>query len=289
VRQHLRGLLALVGVLAFGLMTGCAERPPPPPAEAPSPAAPSSTATGPMPRYQSVPELNQALTDQLRTDRTIRFTNESSMPLQPSLALSGDGEIGYDYDGFRMRSHQQIRTADSAPTDLWVLMVPGTNYLRAPPGMLKLPPSTPWVAVVPGADNDATRAFGPLLDLIRQSVDPTLVFSPYGSALTLVSADPEQLGPTPTMHYSVRLDVPRGAAEAPLERVRQLLARVQQSGTTSIDTQVWLDADNHLVQLESASPVASTQVTTLVSRVRYHDWGRLVVIDAPPAAQVVGH
>lgn len=297
MRRHRRGLLVLVGALVLGLIAGCADNAPrpatpaaPPPSQsspAPAPSAPAPS-PGPLPRYQSVPELDQALTDRLHTDRTVRFTNDSAMGRQPGLALTGNGELGYDYDGFRMHSHQQVRTADSAPTDLWVVMVPGVSYLRAPPEMLKVPPSTPWIGVVPGADNDSARAFGPLLDLIRQSVDPTLLFSPYGPAITLVSANPEPLDSIPTRHYLVRLDVPRGATEAPLVSVRQLLARLQQSGTTSIDTQVWLDATDHLVQVELATPAGSTQITTLTSRVRYRDWGRPVTFAAPPAEQVVG-
>ncbi|HEY1973708.1 MAG TPA: hypothetical protein VGH89_37560 [Pseudonocardia sp.] len=266
------------------MVTSCGASPPPIRLQPASGAAPPAS-SGALPRYQSVEQLNQAVTNQLRADRGATFSNDSEVHTQPVLSLTGSGTLRSDDAGFAMQTHQQIHTPGSAPTDLWMVMLPDMSYLRAPPEIIKLPPATPWIAVPPGTDSDAGKALGPLVDLVRQSVDPTRLFSPYGSALSLVQAGPEQLDGTPTMHYLVRLDVALGQLQAPGTDTRQVLGRLLAGGLTSMDIQLWLDGQNRLNRIELTAPVPSAG-TTVLSKVRYQDWGQPVTITAPAANQL---
>jgi hypothetical protein len=280
-------LILTAGTLAMA--TGC-HRPPADTAAAAQVAASSLAADAsapprPLPRYQTIPQLSEVLAARMRTDRTASFTDDATVNALPPIQLTGEGTIRIDDNGFWTQTHQLYSTPGASDSDLWVVLVPGAGYFKAPPEVTKLPVARPWIAVHPGGTDGATQQIGPLVDAVRQSIDPTRILTPYGDALTLVQASPDQLDSTPTMRYLVRLNVARGQLVTPEAGVKELLGEVLASGVGSMDSQLWLDARNRLVQMAVTAPVPSAG-TTVSTRVRYSHWGEPVTIAAPPANQL---
>jgi hypothetical protein len=221
----------------------------------------------------------------MRADRTALFTDDALVHAQPPIHLVGEGRLRVDDAGFWAQTHQLFNTPGASVSDLWVVLVPGFGFLRTPPEMSGLPQARPWVEVRQYGTDGASVQYGPLVDTVRQAVDPTQLLTSYGDALSLVRADPDQLDDTPMTHYQIQLDVARGQLTSPAAATKNLLGKVLASGTNTIDFQLWLDTHNRLRQMTVTTPVPSAS-TTVTTTARYSAWAEPVTITLPPPAQV---
>jgi hypothetical protein len=267
-------LLLVLPLVALALLTGCG-----------STAAPAAApgAESPLPRYASITELATAVSARQKQDRTATLTLTGGVAGQPGTALSGQGALRFDETGTSARLSERVPTG-GGPADVDLVALPDAAYLKLPPSA-GLPAGKSWLRVVPGGTDPVSQRFGPTLQSMRESADPTRTIARYGDATTIVEAVEEPLDGVRSMRYRMRLDLVRAAASSTDPTTKANLERTVRAGAATAEYTMWLDAQNHIERVLLNQSIPGNQ-GTFGLEIRMRDWGRPVDISPPPADQV---
>ncbi|WP_445188221.1 hypothetical protein ACTXG6_13975 [Pseudonocardia sp. Cha107L01] len=284
LRRAPRGVAAAALTVAAGLLAtllaGCGAGTP-----AGAPAAPPAP---PLVKYTTLAQLGTATGTQMKADRTAKLTVTGGSSGGPAQATTnGDGAISFDPTGSSMRLTEQVQPAGApTPLELGFVVLPDEAYVKPPPGVgFPIPPGKSWLRIQPNATDPVSQQFGQLVQALRANADPTLSFTRFGDAATIVSSAEDPLDGAPAVRYLIRVDVAKAAAQAQDPTVAQSLRQTVQNGVSAVESSLWLDARNHPLRVLLAQPLPAGQGTYTVEA-RYREWGQPVQISAPPADQV---
>lgn len=277
--------IAPVSVLLLtALLTGCGGAT----EETAAPAAPSAPAAdAPLPRYATLAELGAATAAQQKIDKTAKIALNGGLSGQTQSALTGEGALRYDEAGAAMQITQRIQAGGGTPQELELVVLPDTAFIRPPlSSSAGMPPGKTWLRIRPTATDPASVQFNQMIQAIRDNADPTKSFAQFGDAITIVDAAEEQLDGQRTMRYKLRVDLVRAADRQPDPALKQNLQQSVQTGLTTLEYTLWVDAQNRLSRVLVDQPLPQNQGTFTLDA-RYRDWGQPVQIDPPPADQVL--
>lgn len=269
--RTLRALLpAALSLLA--LVAGCTT------SEPGSPAGVDSAGGGEVIRYQNLAELAEAVTSRQREDQTVRF--EISSP-DPAAGISGSGVSRIDEAGAAARVTMRVPTTPGAPGgDTEVVLLPGEVFLKLPPE-LAIQPGKPWVRVTPDGSGPLSQAFGPLLDQLANTADPTAQLQRYQEAFTIRGVAEQERAGAPVAVYDVDVDI---------ARLGQLMSEQGQPSPvsalppgTELALRLALDGDD---RLREAVTTVTLQGRPMEIVTTFSGWGEPVDISPPPPEQV---
>lgn len=269
----------LIGTISIGGLAGCSGGDPEPPSAASAPAP-----DAPLPKYATVVDLAAASAAQQKIDKTAKITLTGGQGGQG--ALTGDGSLRYDEAGAAMQIVQRIQAGGGAPQELELVLLPDDAFLRPPPGTSGLPAGKTWLRFKPNATDAKSVAFNQSIQAIRNNADPTKSFAQFGDAISITDAAEDQLDGLRTMRYKLRVDLAKAAERQPDPALKKSLQDSAQTGLTTLEYTLWVDAQNRLARVLVDQPLPGAQGTFSLDA-RYRDWGQPVQIDPPPADQVL--
>jgi hypothetical protein len=253
------------------------------------PTTTSPAPIAPLREFTSLAELSAATSAQQKLDRTARITvtgGQTNQAGQPQSTINGDGSLRYDDAGPVLQLTEKLESGGGAPVQLGVVVLPDVAFVRPPPNAgLTLPPGKTWVRIAPASTDPVSKQFGQLVTAIRDNADPSKTFSQFGDAVTIVETAQEQLEGSPAVRYRLKVDLVKAAANQTDPAVKQNLQQSVQSGLTSLEYALWLDAQNRLVRVLVDQPLPRNQGAFTLDA-HYRDWGQPVEIEQPPADQV---
>ncbi|MGZ4451956.1 MAG: hypothetical protein ACXVWX_03385 [Nocardioides sp.] len=163
-----------------------------------------------------------------------------------------------------------------------VVLLPSAFYVRLPASS-GIAAGRPWLEIARGTGGDAaSKAFGPLMDQLKQSFDPQGNLGVLRATTSIKPSGTERIGGVPTTKYVAVVDLAKAsrlAAGSLAEQYRTLL----QSGVTTVRYSIWVDGDQLPRRFRTVVPMPQGDVTATGT---YTDWGKPVRIQAPPAGQV---
>lgn len=268
------------------LLGGCGEAP----NGSGAPTGPASTTApasdAPLPRYISLTELGAATAARQKADRTAKITIVGGLSGQLPRGISGDGALRFDDAGPAMQITQRIQAGNGAALELGLVVLPDAAFVRPPANAdSALPPGKTWLRVDARSPDPVISQFGQLVQAIRDNADPTKSFAQFGAAVTIVEASEEPLDGVRAVRYKLRVDLAKAAARQADPTIKQSLQQSVQSGLTTLEYTLWLDASNRTMRVSVDQPLPGDQGSFTLD-VRYRDWGQPVQIDPPPADQV---
>lgn len=99
----------------------------------------------------------------------------------------------------------------------------------------------------------------------------------------------EQLDGTPVTRYEITAAIAAAAKQATDPKTQGEFAELIEKGIQTVQSTVWLDAQNRPLKLRSTLPLSKLDkngVIDVVKEVTFDHWGEAVLIAAPPADQV---
>lgn len=272
-------LLLAVAVSVAGL-AGCSSDT----QEAPAPSTPAADA--PLPKYATLAELGAATAAQQKIDRTAKITLNGGLAGRSQSGLTGDGSLRFDDTGASMQITQRIQAGGGTPQELELVLLPDDAFLRPPAGSSGLPAGKTWLRIRPNSTDPVSTQFSQMVQAIRDNADPTKSFAQFGDAISIVDTAEEQLDALRTMRYKLRVDLAKAAERQPDPGLKKSLQDSVQSGLSTLEYTLWVDAQNRLARVLVDQPLPQNQGTFSLDA-RYRDWGGPVQIDPPPADQVL--
>ncbi|HEX4356390.1 MAG TPA: hypothetical protein VH141_02635 [Pseudonocardia sp.] len=259
--------------VAAGLLAGCASHeklPPPPPP--------------PLPMFSSAADLGTAIGAAQKTARTATVTLTGSIEGQPKSDVDGVGVIRMDDEGPSMQVAEQLDRGPGVPGDVDLVILPSTVYLK-PPADIALPPRKTWLQVTPESRDTFVQGFNPLIDSLRDSLQPSEMITRFGDAVSIVDSAQEPIDGTPAVRYDLRIDLTKAAADRGNPASAQAAKTAVTAGQTTQDLKMWVDEKNNLVRTTSSQQTSGTPgVFTLDAH--YGEWGKPIKIAPPPLEEV---
>jgi hypothetical protein len=164
-----------------------------------------------------------------------------------------------------------------------IVLLPGASYVRMPESY-GLPRGKPWLKITIEArdsDDALTTSLRPSLAAMRGLVDPRFGLAMLDSAVTVKAVGKDHLDIVDTTKYLATIDVARNAdAEgAAGEAARDLLHQ----GVKTLKAYLWVTSSGLPHQLSVVTPLPKGAVTRVFT---YQQWGKIVVIKAPPLSHI---
>ena len=254
------------------------------------PTAASPAPSAPLPKFNSPDELGSATAAQQKLDKTARITvtgGQTNQAGQPQSTINGDGSLRYDDAGPTMQLSEKVESGGGTPMQLGLVVLPDVAFVRPPPNAgVTLPAGKTWMRIDPSSSDPVTKQFGQLVAAVRDNADPTKAFAQFGDAVTITESTQEQLEGSPSVRYRLRVDMAKAAENQTDPTLKQNLRQSVQSGLTTLDYTLWVDAQNRLARVLVDQPLPQDQGTFTLDA-HYRDWGQPVQIDQPPADQVL--
>ena len=151
-----------------------------------------------------------------------------------------------------------------------IVLVGGQLFLQSE--AFGLPAETPWVAVVPGGTDPVSQAVGPTLDELTRNAHPSQNLGILAGATALTVGGTETVDGVETTRYDATIDLAQAReqlSDSTAANADQLLA----AGVTTVDTSVWVGADDLLRRFTMSMAVGSQRIESTAS---YRQWGEPV-------------
>ena len=159
--------------------------------------------------------------------------------------------------------------------DLRLIRVDGTTYAKLPEALTHL--SKPYVLVSASSSNPTIRSLANSLDSALASASLGSVGVFIGAASSVKDDGSQNLGSTPTTHYSVVVDPSKLPSSYPGR------ATLLHAGLRALPVELYLDGAGRPVQVTEKVTAAGQTVDTKITAGNYN---KPVVIKAPPKDQV---
>lgn len=144
----------------------------------------------------------------------------------------------------------------------------------------------PWLKANTASKDAAAQELLQMQKDLAKSADMK-DFMPPGSRIT--STADEQLDGTPVTRYEITADAAAAAKQATDSTTQGEFADLIKAGVATVQTTVWIDAQNYPRKLHATLPLSKLGkkgVVDEVKEVTFDRWGEPVSITAPPADQV---
>lgn len=236
-------------------------------------AAPVTSPASPQPR--SGQALFASMTAAMAEVETARVTFSSSIGQRQ---VTGTGAFRFG----DARSAADLTVTVPGQGRVRVVLLPKAFYLKLP-ASAGVPTTRPWLRVADGARADAfSKAFGPLVDQLRQSFDPESNLGVLKATTSIRASGREVVGGVKTTKYTATVDLAKAeqVAKGSLEAQYKTLV---QSGVKTMTYSLWVDGDQLPRKFTAA---VTTPQGDLTASGTYSDWGKPVSIQAPLASQL---
>jgi hypothetical protein len=225
-----------------------------------------------------------AATKSTASTSRMAITVDVSQPGSSSLEITGTGE--FDYAKHAGDLTEKIPSVAGNPGgSVEIREIGQTVYVKVPNAP---DPSKPWVktdASTFGAQNGGTQASDPsqFLSYLR------------GASTGITDEGTETVRGEATRKLKANLDLRKAAAKLPQAQRQAVEQAIQQLGTSTIPTVVWIDDQGRLRKMSFSLDVSSAGQTTgggspqtahLSLTLELFDYGVPVKVTAPPSAQV---
>lgn len=274
-----RTISALSALLLVGSLAACGSADP-----KTAPAGSTATATGSgasstppaEPVALSGSQLFASMTQAMAAKKTAAVHFESSFGTQ---TVSGGGAFRFAASDFAA----DMSVVLPGQGKVRAILLPGAFYLRLP-AAAGLQAAKPWLELsAKGGGNDPfSKAFGPLMDQLKQSFDPQSSLGLLKATTTVEPAGTERVGGVETTKYVATVDLAKAAALAK-GAVAQQYRTLLDSGVTTLQSSIWVDGQNLPRRFSTVVPSAQGDVTATGT---YTDWGKPVTVKAPPRSQI---
>lgn len=252
-------------LLAAAVGTACGGPPPPPP----------------LPRYASVTDLGRAIGDQLKKDKTAKINLMQSMTGgDPEPNANVEQVLDYAPAGLSVQLDTRLQPPGApAPLESTTVVLPDQAYVKPPEGF-GLPVGKSWIRIPENSPVPWMQQLVAQVRMVRESADPSQSFSEFGQAAAIAETAEDPVNGARAIRYKVRVDMAKAAQAQPDPAIQQKLRTAP-----SVDTTVWLDAQNRLLRMLVQQPSEDGGMLSLDAH--YRDWGVPVDISPPPPDQVV--
>jgi hypothetical protein len=259
--------------VAAGLLAGCASHdklPPPPPP--------------PLQMFSSAADLGTAITAAQKASRSATVTLTGSIEGQPKSDVDGVGVVRMDDDGPSMQVAEQLDRGPGVPGDVDLVILPGTSFLKPPPD-IALPPRKTWMQLAPESRDSFVQSFNPLIESLRESLQPGEMITRYGDAVSIVDSAQEPVDGSPAVRYDLRVDLAKAAADRANPASALTAKTAVAAGQATEDLKIWVDERNNLVRTMSSQVTSGTEGKFTLDA-HYASWGKPVKIVPPPLEDV---
>ena len=220
--------------------------------------------------------------------QTARIAATTSMQMQ-GMTVSFTEAGAFDF------AHSRGTLSMSSPMAFTEVFLPPKTYIKmSADGGMSLPKGKSWIALGPGMPGDlAASGLGGALP------------GPFGggsgnpadllTSLTAISGSVKKqgtatIGGALTTHYRVNIDLAKAAAKLPAWEQASFKEFTQSLGASTIPVDVWVDRHNLVRRMREVLPMpgitGTPKGTVLTQTTDFYDFGVLVRVSAPPAAQV---
>ncbi|CAM05607.1 hypothetical protein A8924_6784 [Saccharopolyspora erythraea NRRL 2338] len=220
---------------------------------APPPRPAPGAIARPDPRPAAAP-LIDALNQRIGEHGSVRGTVTGDLGLLGELTAENSVNYRKPLADLSLTGHNQPRNQPKQRVE--VVVVDGVGYLNSP--MTRPQPDRPWLRIVPGGSDFASKLLSPAVGQLREAVDPRAAFADVEQATRIQSSGPDQVDGKPVTRYDLRVVAPGG------ERGYQL----------------WVDEAGLPARFSATHNVAQAGRVSLTST--YRDWGTPTNIQAPP-------
>jgi hypothetical protein len=234
----------------------------------PSPSAVAASTTGPALFTSMTTAMARAKT------ATVSFTSKIS-----GQQLRGHGAFRFTKTNFAADMSVALPGLGNGR----VILLPKAFYLRLADGA-GLTTGKPWLEIKTDGrgDNPLATSLGPVLDQLRQAFDPQSDLGMLAAATTVKRAGTEQIDGVRATKYTATVDLAKAAQVAKGALADRYRAMVS-SGVKTLDYSLWVGRDNLPRRFVTVVPTAQGDVSASGT---YRDWGKALVIKAPPASQI---
>jgi hypothetical protein len=165
-----------------------------------------------------------------------------------------------------------------------VILLPRAFYLRLGEGAGLTTTGRPWLEIKTDGKggNPLVTSLAPVLGQLRAAFDPQSNLGMLRAATTVKKAGAEQVDGVSTTKYTATVDLAKAArvASGPLaDRYRAMVS----SGVRTLNYSLWVGRDNLPRKFATVVPTAQGDVSASGT---YRNWGKRLVIKAPPAGQI---
>jgi hypothetical protein len=237
--------VVFTGIVAAGVLAGCADDPPPP-----------------MTTHGTAAELGGVLRDAM--------ARHESATVDLDLGASGRGTCVVRTSGEPATRCEMAGTESSGGAAVDYTMLSGLVYVKVPQGL----GDRPWVELAPIEDaNPLAQAMADVGAHVRDSADVRVALT---DDAIITDRGEETVGGTRTVRYTLSVPVVAGSGDRNLDQLAE-------QGVTSRTIGVWVGGDDLPVRSEVVTTVPGTSPVSVVAT--YRGWGGPVEITPPPAEQ----
>jgi hypothetical protein len=233
----------------------------------------ASTGDEPAGQTQSASALFADMTHAMGKATSTKVTFESS-GLTQSVTGSGTFRFGRDLGA-------DLSVTVAGQGNIRIVVLPDAFYLKLP-STAGLPGGKDWIKLTSKGDDALSAAFGPMLDQLSQSFDPTGNAAVLKASTSVTRAGTATVDGVRTTKYTATVDLAKVAAAVGGGLATQYKA-LATSQTTSLDYAIWVGDDSLPRKFSTTIETPQGDVTAVGT---YTDWGAPVTITAPRASEI---
>ncbi|GAA1080276.1 hypothetical protein ACFU8R_17905 [Pseudonocardia alni] len=261
--------LLLCGAVLVPGLTGCAW-----PGSFGATPAPPAAAPAALPKYYDPAPLITDVRARTRLDGGSTLSVAGTLTDGgTTVPVTGDGALRVDQDGDAPAVRLLLRSGPSGAVaqSTEIIRIDGRTWLR--------PGEGGWgeagrVSLPPEQMSHATLAAN-----VAAGLDPLGAVARYPDAVLVADAADDAVDGTPTVHYTLVVDLVRAAATETDPARRTALQAQQQAGLTRLSAEIWVDAERR--PLRSRVRQQLPDGAALDALVRYDGWGAPITIEPP--------
>lgn len=159
---------------------------------APPPRPAPGAIARPDPRPAAAP-LIDALNQRIGEHGSVRGTVTGDLGLLGELTAENSVNYRKPLADLSLTGHNQPRNQPKQRVE--VVVVDGVGYLNSP--MTRPQPDRPWLRIVPGGSDFASKLLSPAVGQLREAVDPRAAFADVEQATRIQSSGPDQVDGKP--------------------------------------------------------------------------------------------
>lgn len=230
----------------------------------------------------NIADLNSAVAEKTE-DSSAHMTLTGTMAGEE---VSGEGDMRFSTENFAMSMN--LTTSDG---DMTMLLVDKVIYIKMPAGQ-EIQPGKPWLKIDSEGTDPISKLMKTLFDQMAKNADPRAALEQFSQAgeITATEENVEVNGEN-TTHYTITVDVEKLVETQTDEALKQAMQEVIENGTMKdFPVELWVNEDGLPARFKLAMPTQNPTTGATENAdmtVDYTDWGKEVVVEAPPADETL--